>query len=62
MMPGGMSMRGQPGQGARSGAGMRAPMGRGDYGKSGKYSQTRGRFLSHFLINKTRFLVCLLVK
>ncbi|KAJ3627440.1 hypothetical protein MTP99_014815 [Tenebrio molitor] len=31
MMPGSMPLRGQPGQGARSGAGMRGPMGRGDY-------------------------------
>lgn len=55
MMPGAMSLRGPPGQGTRSGVGMRGPMGRGDYGK----------FLvvyAKYVRNKTRSLVCLLVK
>ncbi|KAK9710346.1 Heterogeneous nuclear ribonucleoprotein Q acidic domain [Popillia japonica] len=32
MMPGAMPIRGPPGQGPRTGAGIRGPMGRGDYG------------------------------
>jgi hypothetical protein len=56
-----MPLRGQPGQGARSGAGMRGPMGRGDYGKCGEYSHLRTDYFPIF-INKMRSLVCLLVK
>lgn len=39
MMPGAMPIRGPPGQGPRTGAGIRGPMGRGDYGKCRRTQQ-----------------------
>lgn len=64
-MPGGMPLRGPPGQSSRTGGtgGMRGPMGRGDYGKCGNYSTYTVRYntIRHVLFyNQAKWsLVCL---